>query len=271
MFGFITKVPKIALIGLIILLIGFSPEILATFEYDMNPPAILGTYPNGSESSPTPLVLNSTITVRIDSDSPDVNIFNVYCLIWRSSDLSTTKLMLPGTTQGRFEASYLVEYGGKYEFTFHIEDKHPNAIERTTYAEVGDADGDFYVKDGNDPGWRMVTKDLTVRLNHYDTYFQFRPTKNAADITKVYIDVVGKTTFDMTKETSGYWQGFWRAPGDGTYTVNGYFRAFGREWQGLSILIGEGEDPQPSTPWSTYDWLKVIGGALIAVGLIWRK
>lgn len=279
MFGFIAKMPKLAIIGAIVLLIGFSPEILATVNIDTVPPRIEYTYPDGTDPSepdgaPTPLTLGETITLTLLSDSVDVHSGKVTCKVWPCalpSDQYTTEYLIAFRPEV-YESSYTIEHEGKYQFYWEIYDGDNNKSEKLTWGEVGDADGDFYMKDGNDPDYRLVTKDATIRFNHRTIYFKFKATEHAPDITDVWIEVYGETRLDLTNITYDEWDGAsWTALSDGSYTIYGYFSAFGRDFRNLSILVGSGEEPTPPSEWSTYDWLKILGGALIVVGFITKK
>jgi len=269
MFGFIAKIPKLALLGFVVLLIGFSPDILATVRIDTRPPDIYFIYPGGSEATPTPLSLG-TITVVLDIITTDAA--GAQCTVTPQGHPSVGFPLTPTNPQ-HWEASYDVVYSVKHKFEFKAWDFNNNYSTATGWGEVGDADGDFYMKDGNDPDYIKVTKDATVTFNHKTLYFKFKATEHGGDITRVWIEVVGQKTFDLTETVANTeWDGTsWTAPSDGTYTIYGYFSAFGRDFRNLSILVGSGVEPTPPSEWSTYDWLKIIGGALIVVGFIVKK
>lgn len=279
MFGFIAKIPKIALIGVIVLFIGFSPEILATVNIDTIPPNVTYTYPNGEYLEPN-IISMGTLTLELWSDDPSFKASETYCMVQPEGrvyeKVPMSSYTPPGDVPAKTSGEYHVDYETRHTFEFWAFDHAGNHTHIITYGEVGDAEGDFYMKDGNDPSYTLVSKDAYIRFNHSTIYFKFvsSTAKKGDEITRVWIDVVGQTSFDLNETVANTeWDGSsWTAPNDGTYTINGYFNAFGRDFRNLSILVGSGEEPTPpSAGWSTYDWLKVIGGALIAVGLIWRK
>jgi len=282
MFGFIAKMPKLALIGFVVLLIGFSPEILATVNIDTVGPNVTYTYPNGEYLHPTRLGIG-TLTIELHSNSADFDWNTAYCMVTpegRGADrVDLDTLVDPGPPTAKVSGTYLIDYAVRHTFEFWAFDyagDPPNHTHVITYGEVGDADGDFYMKDGNDPDYTLVTKDATITFNHRTIYFKFvsSASKHGSEIGRVWIDVVGQTTFDLWETVADVeWDGSsWTAPADGTYEINGYLYAFGRQFRGLSILVGSGEEPTPPSPgWSTYDWLKILGVGLIVVGFIWKK
>lgn len=282
MFGFIAKMPKLALIGLVVLLIGFSPEILMAADIDTVGPNVTYTYPNGTYASPTPMSIG-TLTLELHSNSADFNWTTAYCMVTPEGrvadrvDLST--LVDSGPPTAKVSGTYMINYATRHTFEFWAADfggDQANYTHVITYGEVGDADGEFWMKDGNDPDYRLVTKDATERFNHRKLYFKFvsSSAKHGSDITKVWIDVVDESVFYLSETvTDTEWNGStWTAPSDGTYKILGKFEAFNRPFTGMSILVGSGEEPvPPGAGWTTYDWLKILGAGLIVVGLIWKK
>ncbi len=271
----IGKIPKLAIVGLIVLLIGFSPEVLATVNIDTVGPRIMGYWPNGTSSTPTSFNLNETITLRLDADMGETLKAYPYCDITSpTGQEKRVTLTNSPSAQYRYEGSFgIVEDGAYYFFRWYAEDLAGNPWTKTTYGEVGDADGDFYMKDGDDASYTLVSKDSTITFNHRTLHFKFNATNHGHEIGRVWIEVVGHKTFDLSETiVDAEWDGSsWTALSDGTYTVNGYFRAFGKDYRGLGILVGAGEEPTAPSEWSMYDWLKIIGGALIVVGLITKK
>lgn len=269
-------IPKLAMIGVVVLLIGFSPEILATVNIDTVPPNIEYVWPSGtSQSMASPLTLGKTETLILESRDSDININTVTCLVWPSvlapEDFISVGLSTGPESVGVFKGNYTITHDCLHHFMFTIWDRAGNKSTMITYGEVGDADGDFYLKDGNDASYTLVTKESTITFNHNTIYFKFVPTSHAEAITRVYIYIKDVETFDLTKQADGTWNGTSRTLSDGTYTINGYFVGYGKTFLNLSILVGSNVEPEYPTAWSTYDWLKILGGALIVVGFIWKK
>lgn len=255
------------LIGAILMTLG-SIGVIATITGDWTGPTIDGTYPAGTLERPNPLSLNSTIDIRLMTTSTDVDRTKTTCII------NNPNIPPPGITVGLsvieesgsqiyFGAPYTIDYEGRYTFSFYLWDKAGNKTLLNTYGEVGDADGNFYLKDGNDGDYTLVTKDASVIFNHPDIYFKFMATSHGSDITRVWVDVLGQTSFELDEVVANsQWNGhIWTMPAEASYTVYGNFTAFGREFRGLSIVVN------PTSP-TEFPLLTIFSVGLIAIGLV---
>jgi len=278
MFGFIAKMPKLAVIGFVVLLIGFAPAILATINIDTTAPDLFGLKPSGTGAEPSPLTIGTYEPLGFATTASDFNPLSAYCTVKYVEVGGTPTEDVIDMDQGQSPKDFVGEWpvpdvDGMVEFAFELSDWAGWKGEASSFGELGEADGDFYVKDADDTAWMKATETSIHTFDNPTIEFKFLAVNAGWAITNVRVDILGEGTLYLSEGTPGdtEWNGASITLADGTYEVHGYFDAFGQTWQTMSLLIGSGEEPVPPSEWSTYDWLKIIGVGLIVVGFIWKK
>ncbi len=261
--GVSSKISVVLMVaGIATLLVGFTPEIAAVVNIDTTPPGVYYHYPYGAEDNPNTLDMGMN-TLIVDIDQGD-SASAVWCIVTRPNN-STENVTLSDTvaTQGQFRATFSAGATGMYKFVFHVispEGTH------TGYGVAGaDIDGDFYI---NNIGSLTTTSE--IRLTTRSLTFKFVPTVGEIYIISVKVYISGAATDELTLAQSGSdWIATWEAPRDGTYSMNGYaYSTYNETFSLMTILAGMNEDPTPPPgPWTMYDYTKVLGVGLIAVGL----
>jgi len=275
------KSRPITLIGIIVLIVGFSPAVLAIVNIDTTPPTITYCYPwPVEENMNCPLTPdadgNFELYVDIISGYPvPGDVASVNCVITAPS--GTTDSVQLTYNAGSWGKDYHYFYpcskftqSGYYYFKFTATDANGNSSTMTGKGGKGAPEGKFYIND------IYVSQDASITLNTRTLSFKFVATKDASEITNVWINIQGRPGEgpSLSKQPDGVtWNGgTWTAPADGTYVVKGYYMSeYGESFLGLSLVSGVNEPPLPPTPWTTFDYLKILGVALIVIGLFLKR
>ncbi len=263
------KIPILAIIGIALLLIGFSPDILATVNIDTQDPIIQGSWPGGSSSSPSAMSPGTTYTLWAQVYESGSGLVSVQVSInsgsWRTMTYKSTLLAYTY----RYETTYTTPSApGTIRFDWKATDRAGRTGTRTTYGTITEPTADGYINN------QKVTSSSTIYLTTRNLSFKMVPTQGANLIQGGTVEISGAATAKVILSKSGdVWVGSWTAPSDGTYKMTMYLKAFEAEHyrQIFSLLTGIGEEPTYSTPEDSFLWLKIIGVVLIVGGFIVKK
>jgi hypothetical protein len=231
---------------------------MAIVVVDTTPPYILSTWPSGTSTTPTPVEPSKSYTIWA--------IIGEYPIeAWVEIDGVRTNLSFyaqPGPEEYDFRANWTSPGTEKtVTFVWKAKDAAGNIGTKTTYAITAVPAGDFYIND------RVVTKDATVYIPTRTLVFKFVATKGETQINRVWIEVVGHTTFDLSKQADGKtWDGrTWTAPADGEYTIYGWFRYGTQSVRGMAIEAGLNTEPVIPAPFPNDAYIAVGIGAMMTV------
>jgi len=260
---------RLTVLGLVVLLIGFAPAILATVNIDTVAPVVFGAYPNGTSSAPQVITPSTTYEIYeiLLEKAPAIS------EAWVEINGVRNNLVYERTVSTCYYY-YTMDWtapstmGTTITFVWKAKDAAGNIGSYTSYAITASLNGDFYINN------QKVGKDATITLNTRTLDFTFVATSSPDQISSVWVNVVGQDGDRfLTKKTSTTWgDTTWIAPADGTYTIYGYIGWSGGNSRLMSILTNTGsESSPPPTESLMYDYLKIIGGVMVIGGLIFKK
>lgn len=266
--GFV-KARPIMMLGIVLILVGFAgPTVLATVHIDATPPIIETTFPSGSYSSPTILVPGRAYEIYAIANDRGSGIASATVTI-NGVKKTLTRSAIPFYIL--FERArcriwnWPAPSSGRVTFVWTLKDYAGNVRTKTTYASSAIPAGDFYING------TKVTTSTSLTLTTRTLTLKFIATSGASSITKVRIVVAGQ--LDKTKtSTTGIssYQETWTAPRDGTYTINCYFTAGGKNYQVASIMAGLNTEPEPIIPVEVdeFTWVGIAGIVLVVFGIV---
>ena len=270
------KSRPITLIGIIVLIVGLGPTILAIINIDTTPPIPDRIYPYGFSSAPTVVTVNVPL-----QDSATPNYPGVLWLNQANDAVSVTcKVVAPDGTISTLTLSYSDSVWfkaytptqvGTYKFTFTTTDASGNSGSIDGYATAIPTapSGNFYINNV------AVTTTSNLTFTTRSLVFKYVADSSSSNyVTAAYITVSGVSgNINLTKQSDGVtWSGGgWNAPSDGTWTINGYVTYNGSNYQLMELLGGINTPPAPPTSFTTFDYLKILGVALIVIGLFLKR
>jgi len=270
------KSRPITLVGIIVLIVGFSPIVLAIINIDITPPIPDRIYPYGSSSASIVITVNVPLQDSATPNYPGVLWLNqandaasVTCRIV-APDGTISTLTLSHSGYVWFKA-YTPTQVGTYKFTFTATDAPGNSGSTDGYATaiLAAPSGNFYINN--------VVVTITSNLTFTTRSLTFKYVADSSSsnyVTAAHVTVSGVSgNINLTKQSDGVtWSGgYWNAPSDGTWTINGYVTYNGSNYQLMEFLAGINTPPVPPTPLTTFDYLKILGVALIAIGLFLKR
>jgi len=272
--GAIYGLPTISFIGIALLVIGFvGPAALATVHIDTTTPSYSGYWPDTGSDSPVSVAPGATKSVKLVVDED------------LSGGVSKAKVdkKNDGSYDTTIDLTYADDYRGywsydkdwtfpstaqKIKFTFVAEDSAGNKNTKDGYAKIGSPAGDLYIN-GN-----KVGEDSNITLATDDLNFKIKVTNQADMVDSASVQIVDVSSIDLNETSTGVWEGSYSNLDDGTYTIKGWlYDGSGNNWRIASILAGVGEEPNPGetddglTKWN---WVSVIGGAMIPIGFFFK-
>jgi len=268
----------LTLIGLLLPIVGYSvPSLLAVVVYDSTPPSIQGTNPSGSDTTPTPLTPGQSIVVSMavveaNPDKATCDISSVAGTGYSMSLTLTYKSAYAGVKE--YSTSWTVPStladGTKLKFYFKMTDIAGNVGDKTAYGLVGVPDGYFEIN-----GIR-VDQTTVIGVKTASLSFRFIATKGGSSITMVYVavyDSAGTKLSDINlaeTTTDQIWTGSYVLPGEGKYTINGFFKdPTGASYQRMQLLLDWTSGPTFTVPTLSelFNILTMVGLAITLVSL----
>jgi len=252
---------------------------LATVNIDTTPPDISAYNPSGTKDSPTHFDPDTTVTLKMDSWREKVN--NPRVVIGGSTTKSLSYSGSAATPYGT-EYYYTTSWstsghsGEELSFTFKAEDDVGNTGSDTAYALIGSYADGYFTMNG-----QKISKGASITLGTRSVSLSATVTTDEKPDEVWYTvqakDVSGYSSGEFlvkkadTVKTSSPYEWSYTFPKDGTYTVNGYFRSYGKNVQVMSVGAGVNSSPVPPVPFPGEAMIALgVGIAMIAVGAVVR-
>jgi len=251
---------------------------LATVKIDTTPPTINAMNPSGTQSSPTHFDPSTTVTLKMNSFREKVN---------------NARVVVGGSTKSlSYDSAHSTPYGTEYwyttswdtsghsgetvKFVFKGDDDVGNTGSDTAYALIGSYADGYFTMNG-----QKVSKGATITLSTRSVTLKATVTTDEKPDEVWYrvqaIDVKGYSSGTTlvhksdTVKTSSPYEWSYTFPKDGTYSVNGYFKSYGKNVQVMSADMGINSSPMPPLPFPSEAVIVLgLGIAMIAVGAVVR-
>ena len=270
----------ITMLGIALLVVGFAgPWALTTLVVRTGSPKIAGQFPSGTSTSPTLLEPNTTYTLKASVQPVDYNADDPLQTIVKVS-ITGTGQTLTLTYKSKAYPAFYYEYAGwaspgpgtSLAFNWSVTDQFGATGSSVTYATTASLGEGYFTIEGQKI--TSTTDKVYVGKNTFNVTF----TKTKDPVTEAWFvvqDSAGNWKYTKADTVKTTFPASWSVTlADGTYDIRGYFTSYGQSVQVMSVFGGFNTEPTPFFPKEEPDvffWMKVIGAALVVVGVITRR